>query len=117
MREIALSGGEPPLRVYDTSGPQGCDVHEGLASLRRSWILARGVEESGVRSQESGDVTKGLRITPDSRLSTPDRGGANLIPESLRRLCCGARVQFLSCHTRGRGWSPKRWNSSPSGKG
>ena len=24
MREIALSGGEPPLRVYDTSGPQGC---------------------------------------------------------------------------------------------
>ena len=23
MREIALSGGEPPLRVYDTSGPQG----------------------------------------------------------------------------------------------
>ncbi|HUF51789.1 MAG TPA: hypothetical protein VMN60_13265, partial [Longimicrobiales bacterium] len=22
MREITLSGGEPPLRVYDTSGPQ-----------------------------------------------------------------------------------------------
>ena len=30
MREIALSGGEPPLRVYDTSGPQGFDVREGL---------------------------------------------------------------------------------------
>jgi phosphomethylpyrimidine synthase len=26
MREIALSGGEPPLRVYDTSGPQGHDA-------------------------------------------------------------------------------------------
>ncbi|HEX6991356.1 MAG TPA: hypothetical protein VF151_05715, partial [Gemmatimonadales bacterium] len=26
MREIALSGGEPPLRVYDTSGPEGHDV-------------------------------------------------------------------------------------------
>ena len=26
MREIALSGGEPPLRVYDTSGPLGADV-------------------------------------------------------------------------------------------
>ncbi|HEU4751782.1 MAG TPA: phosphomethylpyrimidine synthase, partial [Armatimonadota bacterium] len=26
MREISLSGGEPPLRVYDTSGPQGVDV-------------------------------------------------------------------------------------------
>ena len=30
MREIALSGDEPPLRVYDTSGPQGLDVDQGL---------------------------------------------------------------------------------------
>ena len=30
MREIALSGGEPPLRVYDTSGPRGVDVRRGL---------------------------------------------------------------------------------------
>jgi phosphomethylpyrimidine synthase len=62
MREISLSGGEPPLRVYDTSGPQGFDVREGLPSLRGGWILDRGVEESGV-----------------------DRGRANLIPDSLRR--------------------------------
>ena len=41
MREITLSGGEPPLRVYDTSGPQGVDVREGLPALRREWILAR----------------------------------------------------------------------------
>jgi phosphomethylpyrimidine synthase len=42
-----------PVRVYDTSGPWGdgdpsvrCDVREGLPSLRRNWILARGdVEE------------------------------------------------------------------------
>jgi phosphomethylpyrimidine synthase len=47
MREIALSGGEPPLRVYDTSGPQGHDVHDGLPPLRLDWIRARGdvVEE------------------------------------------------------------------------
>ena len=30
MREITLSAGEPPLRVYDTSGPRGFDVHAGL---------------------------------------------------------------------------------------
>ncbi|HSJ07412.1 MAG TPA: hypothetical protein VK936_11940, partial [Longimicrobiales bacterium] len=30
MREIALSGGEAPLRVYDTSGPLGLDVRDGL---------------------------------------------------------------------------------------
>ena len=41
----------PPVRVYDTSGPWGdpsirSDVREGLSSLRRHWILARGdVEE------------------------------------------------------------------------
>src|SRR5256886_1612882 len=41
----------PPVRVYDTSGPWGdpsmrCDVHDGLPGLRREWILAGGdVEE------------------------------------------------------------------------
>ena len=42
MREITLSGGEPPLRVYDSSGPQGVDVRDGLPQLRREWIIARG---------------------------------------------------------------------------
>src|SRR3954462_4319602 len=41
MREIVLSGGEPPLRVYDTSGPQGIDVRVGLPSLRDEWICQR----------------------------------------------------------------------------
>jgi phosphomethylpyrimidine synthase len=46
MREISLSGGEPPLRVYDTSGPLGGDVRQGLPPLRAEWIRARGgVEE------------------------------------------------------------------------
>src|SRR5215210_6895851 len=40
MREIALSGGEPPLRVYDTSGPQWKDVREGLPPVRE-WIQSR----------------------------------------------------------------------------
>jgi len=41
----------PPVRVYDTSGPWGdpsavCDVVEGLPALRRDWIVGRGdVEE------------------------------------------------------------------------
>ena len=44
MREIALSGGEPPLRVYDTSGPQGHDVREGLPACGDAWIRERDVE-------------------------------------------------------------------------
>jgi len=41
----------PPVRVYDTAGPYGdpsvrTDVREGLAQLRREWIVGRGdVEE------------------------------------------------------------------------
>jgi phosphomethylpyrimidine synthase len=41
MREIALTNGES-VRVYDTSGPQGYDIHVGVPELRRSWILSRG---------------------------------------------------------------------------
>jgi phosphomethylpyrimidine synthase len=41
MREIALSGGEPPLRVYDTSGPLGHNVRVGLPPLRGEWIGSR----------------------------------------------------------------------------
>jgi phosphomethylpyrimidine synthase len=51
MREITLSGGEPPLRLYDTSGPYtdpdaAVDIKRGLSPLRLPWILGRGdVEE------------------------------------------------------------------------
>jgi phosphomethylpyrimidine synthase len=44
VREISLAGGEPPLQVYDTSGPEGFDVREGLPDLRGAWIRERGVE-------------------------------------------------------------------------
>jgi len=50
FREIALSGGEPPLRVYDTSGPRDLDVRVGLPPLRDEWIKARGGVESVTRS-------------------------------------------------------------------
>ena len=47
MREIALSGGNPPLRLYDTSGPYtdpgaDLDLKRGLAPLRLGWIIDRG---------------------------------------------------------------------------
>ena len=40
-RKISLSGGESPLYVYDTSGPKGHDIREGLPKVRKPWILAR----------------------------------------------------------------------------
>ncbi len=50
MREIALSGGEPPVRVYDTSGPLEHDVREGLPLLRRDWIRSRDDVVDGPRT-------------------------------------------------------------------
>jgi phosphomethylpyrimidine synthase len=41
LREVSLGGGESPLRLYDTSGPQGHDVRSGLPKLRAEWIGAR----------------------------------------------------------------------------
>ena len=63
MREIDLepSSGEPPLRVYDTSGPYtdpaaAIDIAAGLPQLRRDWIIGRGdVEDYAGRATRPED--------------------------------------------------------------
>jgi phosphomethylpyrimidine synthase len=47
MREITQSGNNPPLTVYDTSGPYTdpdarIDIRKGLPALRERWIESRG---------------------------------------------------------------------------
>ncbi len=70
MREITLSGGHPPLRLYDTSGPYtdpdaDLDLKRGLPPLRGAWIIGRGdVEElpapsSRYRRQRDDDPALG----------------------------------------------------------
>jgi phosphomethylpyrimidine synthase len=39
-RDIALTNGDV-VRVYDTTGPQGCDMRRGLPKRRQPWIDAR----------------------------------------------------------------------------
>src|SRR3984893_110229 len=74
MREIDLeaSAGEPPVRVYDTSGlysdpAADTDINKGLPELRKPWILARGdvefyegreikPEDNGLRRNEARAV-------------------------------------------------------------
>jgi phosphomethylpyrimidine synthase len=41
VREIALAGGHAPVRVYDTTGPQGHDPRHGLPQRRAEWVAAR----------------------------------------------------------------------------
>jgi phosphomethylpyrimidine synthase len=47
MREVTLTPPEPPVRLYDTSGPytdpdKELDIREGLPLLRADWIADRG---------------------------------------------------------------------------
>ena len=41
MREVRLTGNEPAVRLYDTSGPRVDDVRQGLPKLRAPWNAAR----------------------------------------------------------------------------
>jgi len=67
MREIHLEpgSGEPPVRVYDTSGPYTdpeatIDIAKGLTELRRDWIRGRGdveeVTQREVKPEDNGQL-------------------------------------------------------------
>lgn len=58
MREIQLTGGEAPLRVYDTSGPRDIDVRQGLTALRDPWILERGDVIEVARTRTPSDLVE-----------------------------------------------------------
>ncbi|CAN7229686.1 phosphomethylpyrimidine synthase ThiC [Mesorhizobium caraganae] len=75
MREISVhpTAGEPPVTVYDPSGPYTdptveTSIEEGLARIRHEWIVARGDVEAydgrHIRPEDNGFVT-GERLTPE----------------------------------------------------
>ncbi|KKZ83530.1 phosphomethylpyrimidine synthase ThiC [Rhizobium phaseoli] len=75
MREISLhpTSGEPPVTVYDSSGPYTDPAHvvsidAGLPRLRESWVRARGDVEAYegrvVKPEDNGFAT-GERLTPE----------------------------------------------------
>jgi phosphomethylpyrimidine synthase len=71
MREIHLSGGEPPLRVYDSSGPGEVDPRLGLPTVRSGWIGERDV----VKLSRSRTAVPGVEM-PES-LGRPVLKGGN----------------------------------------
>ena len=89
MRAIDLepTSGEPPLNVYDTSGPYtdvaaSIDISVGLPELRADWIRARGdveeVTQREVRPEDNGQLG-------------PDRsGGVDPFP-NVRKIVLRAR--------------------------
>jgi phosphomethylpyrimidine synthase len=80
VRRIALSGGEPPLDVYDTSGPQGVDVRHGLPGLRRDWIAARGQVED-VSGRRETAATRAHEAALPSTLLRPRLRGTGAVTQ------------------------------------
>ncbi|MEX0341500.1 MAG: phosphomethylpyrimidine synthase ThiC [Erythrobacter sp.] len=82
MREIDLEGGEPSVRVYDTSGPYTdpdatIDIRAGLEARRREWIMARGdVEEYDAREVKPED---------NGQLGPDRSGGVPAFPNVVKR--------------------------------
>ena len=84
MREINLepSSGEPPLRVYDTSGPYTdpqvqIDIAKGLPMIRRDWQIARGDAE--------GYTRRAVRPEDNGQLGPDRSGGVPPFPAALRQ--------------------------------
>ena len=103
MRAIDLeaSAGEPPLNVYDTSGPYSdpavrIDINAGLAELRRDWIRGRGdVEEVLARDTRPED---------NGQLGPDRSGGVAPFPNVRRRVLrakAGANVSQMHYARRG----------------
>ncbi len=65
MREISLSGGEASLRVYDTSGPQGLDVRQGLPKVREPWLTQRLARRTAGDSITQMAYARRGEITPE----------------------------------------------------
>ena len=80
MREISLSGGHAPLRVYDTSGPQGVDVRSGLPPVRDAWLAARDLEETG-RTARLRPGRKDDALEFPQGLSRPTRRGQGAVTQ------------------------------------
>ncbi|MEX2641865.1 MAG: phosphomethylpyrimidine synthase ThiC [Acetobacterales bacterium] len=110
MREIALhpTSGEPPVRVYDPSGPYtedrpDIDIHRGLPRLREAWIAARGDTEAYdgriVRPEDNGFVGAS-HLAPEFPLRNRPRratgGGAVTQLEYARRGIVTPEMEFVA---------------------
>lgn len=104
MREIMLepSANEPPVRVYDTSGPYTdpkatIDIRRGLEPLRQKWIMGR----------DDVEAYEGRPVKPeDNGQLGPDRSGgveAFPIPAGHRPLRAKSGANVTQMHYARRG--------------
>jgi phosphomethylpyrimidine synthase len=107
MREIILSpeSGEPPLPVYDTTGPYtdpaaAIDVNKGLPRIRTAWVKERG----GVEDYD------GRAVKPVDNGNVTDDRAAREFPVAYRPLR-GIEPDYLSLQGGGRPAAPAGWRA------
>src|SRR5215218_7560788 len=95
QREVSLGGGEPPVRLYDTSGPQGHDVRAGLPKLRAEWIEARrraGTVGTQLHYARRGELTPEMEFVasreglPAEFVRAEIARGRAIIPANIRHV-------------------------------
>jgi phosphomethylpyrimidine synthase len=96
MREIRLGASEPPLLVYDTTGPQGVDVADGLPKLRAPWVARRTTRGDRNFSQlhcaRKGEITEEMRFVAVREGVSAEfvrdevAAGRAIIPANIRHL-------------------------------
>ncbi len=97
-REVTVGGGEAPVRLYDTSGPQGHEVSAGLSKLREAWVTPRrararrGDAVTQLRYARHGETTPEMEfvalregLPPDFVRDEVARGRA-IIPANINHL-------------------------------
>jgi phosphomethylpyrimidine synthase len=96
MLEISLGGGEAPLRLYDTTGPQDVAVGVGLPQPRAPWIArrrARGdTNVSQLHYARRGEITEEMRFVAVREGVRPEfvrdelAAGHAILPANIRHL-------------------------------
>jgi len=79
VREIEVSGGEPAIQVYDTTGPQGIDPKLGLPKRCQPWTQAR--IDAGETNFSQMHFARRGEITPEMRFIAIRE---NVTPELVR---------------------------------
>jgi phosphomethylpyrimidine synthase len=93
FREVDVAGGDPPVRLYDTSGPQGHDPGAGLPRLREAWTERRRRRGETNFSQmhwaRAGEITEEMRFVAVREKVTPEivrdevAAGRAIIPANI----------------------------------
>jgi phosphomethylpyrimidine synthase len=92
VRRVSVGGGEEPVEIYDTSGPQGADPSQGLPGLRQPWIDERGSADNVTQMHyaRQGRITHEMRFVALRENVTPEfvrdeiASGRAIIPANRR---------------------------------